>query len=68
MQQMQMGIVAKPKEKQDWKKITKEKLHFDVEQCPSCKTGKMITLLSFDAHGPPPWLMKKWNTQQQTVD
>ncbi|WP_153799499.1 hypothetical protein [Foetidibacter luteolus] len=30
-----------------------EKFHFDVEQCPCCKTGKMITLLSFGANGPP---------------
>ena len=65
MQQMKMGIVVKPKEKKDWKEIAKEKLHFDVDDCPCCKTGKMISLLSFDAHGPPLWILKKWNAQQQ---
>ncbi len=67
MQQMQMGIIPRSTTKQDWKTITKEKLHFDVEQCPCCKTGKMITLLTFDANAPPLWLMKKWQVQQQQI-
>ncbi len=68
MQQMQMGIVPQQKVKQDWKIITKEKLHFDVEQCPCCKTGKMITLLSFGANGPPCDMMAQWKTQQQKTN
>jgi hypothetical protein len=68
MQQMQMGIIIQPKKKKDWKDIAKEKLHFDVEQCPCCKTGKMISLLSFDAHGPPLWLMKNGMHNSKIVD
>lgn len=68
MQQMQMGAVPLQKIKKDWKNITKEKLHFDVEECPCCKTGKMIMLLSFDANAPPAWWMTKWKTQQQITN
>ncbi len=50
MYQMQMGMVVKPQENKDWKLITKEKLHFDVDECPCCKTGKMVTVLCFNAH------------------
>jgi Putative transposase/Transposase zinc-binding domain len=59
MQQMQMGIIPQCKKESDWKIIAKEKLNFDVEQCPSCKTGRMVTLLSFDANGPPLQILKK---------
>jgi len=65
MHQMQMGMVIKPKENKDWKLLTKEKLHFDVEKCPCCKTGKMSTVLSFKAHAPPLWVMKKIDEQQR---
>ncbi|MGV3530214.1 MAG: IS91 family transposase [Flavisolibacter sp.] len=58
MQQIEMGVMAAPPKNKDWQTIAKEKLDFDVEQCPCCKTGKMITLLSFAAHGPPPWALK----------
>lgn len=56
MQQMKMGVanaVAK-KEKQDWKEITKTRLGFDVDACPCCKTGRMMRVMSFDGHAPPP--------------
>lgn len=59
MQQMQMGIIPHPEqgksdqEKKNWREISKEKLGFDAEQCPCCKTGKMIRISSFDAHAPP---------------
>ena len=42
------------KGKQDWKEITKEKMGFDVDACPCCKTGRMKTILNFAAHAPPP--------------
>lgn len=64
MQQMRMGMVPKPPKKRDWKVIAKEKLDFDAEQCPCCKTGKMITLLTFSAHGPPQWALQKIRQQQ----
>ena len=65
-QQLQMGSVPLPQKQKDWKTIAKEKLDFDVEVCPCCKTGRMITLLSFDAHGPPLSLLEKVNKQQSS--
>ena len=50
--QMKMGVTPVRKTS-DWKIIAKEKLHFDPEQCPCCKTGKMKELLAFDNNGPP---------------
>lgn len=64
LQQLQRGILPANKAKKDWKAIAKEKLHFDVEQCPCCQTGRMTTLLAFDAHGPPLWVMEKCRQQQ----
>jgi hypothetical protein len=57
VQQKEMGILPgmRPKDikKLCWKVIAKQKLNYDADQCPVCKTGKMVTLLHFDAHGPP---------------
>lgn len=68
-QQMQMGIIPQPKQKQkkEWKEVAKEKLHYDVDACPCCKTGRMITILAFDANGPPAWAVSKCNQQQAAV-
>jgi Putative transposase/Transposase zinc-binding domain len=66
MQQMQMGIIPPPKQKvkKEWKEVAKEKLHCDVDVCPCCKTGRMVTILAFEAHGPPAWAVNKYNQQQ----
>jgi hypothetical protein len=66
MQQMQMGIIPEPKQqtKKEWKKVTKEDINYDVNVCPCCKAGRMITLVAFDAHGPPEWAVYQWNKQQ----
>jgi len=66
MKQMQMGIIPQPKQKKkkEWKELAKEKLHYDVDLCPCCKTGKMVTLFAFDANGPPAWAAAKWHQQQ----
>ena len=61
-QQLQMGVVIKP-QSTEWKTIAKEKLHFNADQCPCCKEGKMMEVLSFDNNGPPGWAIIK--TQQQ---
>ena len=53
LQQMKLGVSIVKKEKISWMQITKQQMGFDVEQCPHCKTGKMITVLFFDAHAPP---------------
>lgn len=53
LQQKEMGIAAAVPVKKDWKTIVREKMHFDVEQCPCCKKGKMITIFNFEANAPP---------------
>lgn len=53
MEQMMLGIIPRPKEKTDWKEITKSKLGYDVEACPCCTTGRMICILNFAANAPP---------------
>ncbi|MEJ7682153.1 MAG: transposase [Segetibacter sp.] len=67
MQQMQMGIIPQPEQKKEWKEVAKEKLHYDVDLCPCCKTGRMVTILAFDANGPPAWTMNKLDEQQAAV-
>lgn len=52
MHQFKTGIIT-PKIKHDYKNITKEKLNFDIEKCPCCKTGKMIRVMTFNANAPP---------------
>ena len=52
--QMMMGVDFVKKEKHNWKETAKQHLGFDVDQCPCCKTGKMIRILSFEANAPPP--------------
>lgn len=56
--QLQMGVWPGAVAKLSWQQIAKEKLHFDVEQCPCCKTGKMIRLMSFEANAPPRELLQ----------
>jgi hypothetical protein len=51
LQQRSMGV--KPSPKLNRKEVIKEVLKFDAEQCPCCKTGKMIRLMQFDANAPP---------------
>jgi hypothetical protein len=66
LKQMQMGIIPQPKqkEKKEWKEIAKEKLHYDVDVCPFCKAGNMVTLFAFDANGPPASVVSTWHKQQ----
>jgi len=56
VQQKEMGVstvTGKDVKKISWKVISKEKLNYDVDLCPCCRKGKMITILHFDANGPP---------------
>lgn len=64
MQLFVQGIIIADKVKEDWKSIAKRKLGFDVDACPCCKTGKMIRLLSFDAHAPPEILLQIQHQQK----
>ena len=51
--QFSIGIINQPSTKKDWKELAKDKLNYDVDACPCCKTGTMIRILSFDANAPP---------------
>lgn len=53
IQQMKMGVCIVKKQKMSWQQIVRQVMGFDVEQCPCCKKGRMITILFFGAHGPP---------------
>ena len=63
-QQLQMGIVIRP-QSTEWKTTAKEKLPFNADQCPCCKEGKMMEVLSFDNNGPPEWMIRKIHLQQK---
>lgn len=69
VQQKEMGVVRAPVTKDPiaigWKTIANEKMNYDVDQCPCCKKGRMITILHFDANAPPPvWVLKKIAAQK----
>jgi len=67
LQQKEMGVVAPLPVKQSWKTIAKEKLHFDVDECPCCKKGIMQTILDFEANAPPEWVLQKIKAQQRSA-
>ena len=58
MQQMKMGITIVKKEKLSWQQITKLTMGFDVEACPCCKSGRMMTIFCFQANAPPSLLSR----------
>ena len=49
---MKQGVLIQShnSKKLDFKSITKNQLGFDIEQCPCCKTGRMVTVLKFGAN------------------
>lgn len=52
IEQMKQGVIPH-KEKQsnlNYKEITKNQLGFNIDQCPCCKIGRMITVLQFGAN------------------
>ncbi|MEN2436712.1 hypothetical protein AAH994_14945 [Weeksellaceae bacterium A-14] len=50
---MKQGILPEKCEKPSYAEVIKTRLGIDVEQCPCCKTGKMIVVLQFGANAPP---------------
>ena len=52
IEQKQQGVLPTKdnQSKLNYKEITKNQLGFDVDQCPCCKTGRMITVLQFGAN------------------
>lgn len=65
--QFSLGIIQPKIVKQDWKEITKEKLNYNVDVCPCCKTGMMIRVMSFDANAPPTYFIKQLAQQKQLL-
>ncbi len=55
MEQLKLGLLpainSQKREKIGYKEITKTQLGFDVDACPCCKKGKMITVFNFNANG-----------------
>jgi len=51
--QMKSGIIVAKYPRASYIEITRHSLGFDIEQCPCCKTGKMIRVMSFSANAPP---------------
>jgi hypothetical protein len=47
IEKLKGGKIRIEKVKIDFKEITKTKLGFDIDACPRCKTGKMITISQF---------------------
>ena len=68
LQQKEMGVAAAVPVKKDWKTIAREKMNYDVDECPCCKKGRMTTILHFDANAPPPlWVLKKIAMQKSAT-
>jgi len=53
IEQLKSGKIRTDKTKIDFKEITKLNLGFDIDACPCCKSGRMITILQFPANAPP---------------
>lgn len=61
--QLKAGKLPDKTVKLTYSEITKSQLGFDVEQCPCCKTGKMIIVQQFAANAPPKHINDKRKTQ-----
>jgi hypothetical protein len=59
-QQMHMGVSMVPKAKRPWQEVIQQATGWDVDACPCCKTGRMITQMYFQAHGPPVGVAFRW--------
>lgn len=54
VEQLKQGTLpSESAEQPTYKEIAKEQLGIDLEQCPCCKTGRMIIIYQFPAHAPP---------------
>ena len=59
MHQLKQGILPQKADKISYAEIAKAQLGFDVEQCPCCKTGRMVIVFQFAANAPPKTLNNK---------
>jgi hypothetical protein len=59
--QVSMGLVPSPSNKKKirkpWKDLCREHLNYDPDQCPNCKTGRMIQMERFTPLRGPPLLI-----------
>jgi len=62
--QLKAGMLPDKTVKLTYAEITKSQLGFDVEQCPCCKTGKMIVVMQFAANAPPKQINDKRKVQE----
>lgn len=53
----QLGVRITKTEKKDWKTIASERLNFEPQACPHCKTGKLVTIQEIRPQRGPP---KTW--------
>lgn len=53
MQQMKMGVSIANKEKLPWQQVLLKAMKYDVDACPTCKNGRLKTILFFKANAPP---------------
>lgn len=53
MQQVMMGSAKRPAEKPTWQQVCLDRMGFDPQACPCCKTGRMKTIAVFAANAPP---------------
>jgi len=65
--QLIRGILPRQKNKMNYQDFCKTIFQFDPDQCPCCKTGRMITLLHFAAHAPPIDLISFKNKLQTLI-
>ena len=61
---MKQGILPDKTSKLTYTEISKNYLSFDVEQCPCCKTGKMIIVMQFASNAPPKHINDKRKTHK----
>lgn len=60
--QFSLGVIIKTIKKIDWQILYQEKYKLDLDQCPCCKSGKMIRISSFQANAPPIQMVSTHNS------
>lgn len=51
---MEFEMTMYPKKEDYWKEMCRQQLNYDLNKCPCCETGKMITVELFVSAKPPP--------------
>jgi len=47
------------------KESVQQKINLTVDECPQCKHGEMLRILSFDANAPPNYFLQQIIKQKQ---